>query len=133
MEKTLDWDQTARIARGMTDEGLEYSIKDALECVRQGVDGGYYLDQISVYRQEQKRRAPQGQRARDKVEDKARIDLLVILSAICRKYGGPESRIELSPEDLANVPGGLHRVDDPETGTIRYIFKRPPAGDSTGS
>jgi len=56
MEKKIDWNGKAEKARGMTDAELRYAIDDCAECVRCGVDGGYYSDEGSIYRAEYKKR-----------------------------------------------------------------------------
>ena len=50
--KTLDWESKQRKARNMTNAELNYAIEDCRACVRLGIDDGYYLDEISVYRKE---------------------------------------------------------------------------------
>jgi len=56
MIKQIDWKQKESKARGMTNKELQYAIKDCGDCVRCGIDGGYYLDEISIYRRELTRR-----------------------------------------------------------------------------
>ena len=57
---------------------------------------------------------------------RAQIDVLRILAALARKYGGPEAVLELSPADLAPVRGGLEREVDEEAGVLRFRFRRAP-------
>lgn len=65
--KQLDWDEIKRRAQGMTLVALRWSAEDAyqaslaadqLESAGCRVDktGGYYLDEVSVYRAEIRRR-----------------------------------------------------------------------------
>lgn len=56
MHKTLNWKQTEEKARRMTDADLHYARLDCQDCIRQGVDAGYYADESSVYKAEQDRR-----------------------------------------------------------------------------
>ncbi|HUS49505.1 MAG TPA: hypothetical protein VMZ91_05035 [Candidatus Paceibacterota bacterium] len=52
----IDWNREEERAKRMTDEELQYSIKDAYEAAQAGMNEGKYMDQISVYRQELNRR-----------------------------------------------------------------------------
>jgi len=54
--KTLDWNRTAEHAARLSPQALDYAINDAMACVIGDVDAGFYLDQLSIYRQEQQRR-----------------------------------------------------------------------------
>jgi len=54
--KTLNWELKTRIAKSYSIAELCYAIADCLECVKFGIDDGYYLDEISVYRAELKKR-----------------------------------------------------------------------------
>ena len=56
MEKILNWKEKEARAKEMTVEQLEYAINDCVECVKCGVDEGYYCDEASVYRAELKKR-----------------------------------------------------------------------------
>jgi hypothetical protein len=51
------WERTRELAAGMTDDELAYARRDAYEA-SQALPGaeGKYLDQCSVYRQEQEKR-----------------------------------------------------------------------------
>jgi hypothetical protein len=65
MGKRIDWDKEAHSASRMTLNELHYAIldaqktlpaADAMDRANGTCDGGFYRDQISVYRAEQKRR-----------------------------------------------------------------------------
>ena len=43
-------------AKGMTVEGLCFSIEDCRACIKMGIESDKYRDQISVYQQELNRR-----------------------------------------------------------------------------
>jgi hypothetical protein len=64
--RRIDWTAETERAERMTDEALRYAIEDALDTLgpADGLDradggnrGGFYRDQISVYRAEVKKRA----------------------------------------------------------------------------
>lgn len=50
--KLIDWNRTKEYAEKLSIEGLRYAIKDCLDCVKGGVDEGFYSDQASVYQKE---------------------------------------------------------------------------------
>lgn len=55
---------------------------------------------------------------------RGQVDFLRIISALAHKYGDG-GVLEVTREELTNMPrGGIHREDDPETGTIRFVFRR---------
>jgi hypothetical protein len=56
MVKHLDFAAKTKKAKTMSDEALEHSIKDCMDCVDKGIDQGYYQDEASVYRQELNKR-----------------------------------------------------------------------------
>jgi hypothetical protein len=67
MTAALDWNATARRARAMTNEALEWSALDAADAARAADEleragcrvsksGGYYMDEATVYRAEIQRR-----------------------------------------------------------------------------
>ena len=60
---------------------------------------------------------------KEQLKGRAQIDFLKMLSAIIRKYGN-DGVIEITPQDLAPVKGGLRREIDQSTGTIRYTFEK---------
>jgi len=56
MEKLLNWKAKQNYAKRLSISELNYAIKDCIECIASGIDSGYYLDEISVYRQELSKR-----------------------------------------------------------------------------
>jgi hypothetical protein len=59
--KSLDWARVEEIAKGMSVDQLEFSLRDIRETLRHadaldrelgGDRGGYYRDEASVYRRE---------------------------------------------------------------------------------
>jgi len=60
MVKNLDWNTKQRIAKKMTNDQLQYALKDCVLCMYQGVDEGYYADEASVYREELRKRGIAG-------------------------------------------------------------------------
>lgn len=56
MHKQLDFVAKAKKAKTMSDDQLEYAIKDCMDCVKKGIDQSYYQDEASVYRDELNKR-----------------------------------------------------------------------------
>ena len=56
MLKVIDWKIESERAEMKSDSELEYAIKDAQKCVQLRCNDGFYCDQISVYRTEQRKR-----------------------------------------------------------------------------
>jgi len=54
--RRIDWKGKTQRARKMRKSELEYAIKDCMEAIKAGVDGGYYTDEVGIYRKELKRR-----------------------------------------------------------------------------
>ncbi len=63
--KQIDWNAVADLARGMSVEQINYAIADILETLPNsdafdradgGNRGGYYRDELSIYRKELKTR-----------------------------------------------------------------------------
>ena len=54
--KQIDWKHTEMYAKSLTFDQLDYAIRDCIECVMLNIDEGYYLDCISVFRAEIRRR-----------------------------------------------------------------------------
>lgn len=47
-----DFATKEKIAKGMSEMQLHYSISDCMECIQLGINPNKYLDEISVYRKE---------------------------------------------------------------------------------
>ena len=56
MNKVIEWKKVAEKARRLSKAELCFAINDCVECVKAGVDGGYYSDEASVYRAELSKR-----------------------------------------------------------------------------
>lgn len=63
----INWNEKQSIASKMTDTELHYAILDCLKTIQvmgnsqmNGKDQGYYYDELSVYRGEQRKRGVSG-------------------------------------------------------------------------
>ena len=56
MEKYIDWNGKAEIAKHLTIAELQGAINDCVSCVNKGIDEGYYSDEASIYRKELNKR-----------------------------------------------------------------------------
>ncbi len=54
--KIINWNEKEKLAKKMSIVELEFAIKDCIDCVRLGIDGGYYQDEASIYRTELNKR-----------------------------------------------------------------------------
>lgn len=55
---------------------------------------------------------------------RGQVDFLRILSALALRYG-EGGVLEITRRELVEMPrGGIFREDDPETGTIRFTFRK---------
>jgi len=54
--KIINWKAKEQYAKKLSISELSFAINDCIQCVKNGIDQGYYSDEASIYRKELNKR-----------------------------------------------------------------------------